>query len=95
MNLEAFREEIDRLDHEMINVLKQRLELSKSIAEYKYENELPIRDESREAELILDRIKNVDDELMCEALKNILEAVLHSSRLVQEHQIAKIKNDQK
>jgi len=95
LNLEAFREEIDRLDHEMINVLKQRLELSKNIAEYKYENELPIRDESREAELILDRTKNVDDEVICEALKNILESVLHSSRLVQEHQIAKIMDDQK
>ena len=47
-NLDEARIKINEIDKELIDLFKRRMELSKEIGLYKFENNLPILDEKRE-----------------------------------------------
>ena len=49
-NLDEMREQIDRIDAEIMNAFQERMSLSAEIAKYKKENNLPVLDEKREKE---------------------------------------------
>lgn len=51
------REEINRVDSELLRLLSERRSLSRSMAEAKEESALPIRDKGREEALLVDRIR--------------------------------------
>ena len=51
-SLAAFRQEIDRLDDRILELLKARVNIAKKIALVKFDKGLPIRDEQRERELL-------------------------------------------
>ena len=82
--LSMFRNQIDEIDRELMDILIRRVSLSKEIAAYKLENDLPIRDRDRELILIDDRTKKIDDPVVREALADVLEAVLKASRDIQQ-----------
>lgn len=50
MELQELRNEINRIDGEMLALLGRRLAVCRSIAEYKRANGLPVRDAARETE---------------------------------------------
>lgn len=50
--LKNYRKQIDRVDKEIIFLIKRRLQLSKKIAKFKLEKELPIQDHNRESEIL-------------------------------------------
>ena len=50
MELQELRNEINRIDDEMLALLWRRLAVCRSIAEYKRANGLPVRDAARETE---------------------------------------------
>lgn len=50
MELQELRNEINRIDDEMLALLGRRLAVCRSIAEYKRANGLPVRDAARETE---------------------------------------------
>lgn len=50
MELQELRNEINRIDDEMLALLGRRLAVCRSIAEYKRANGLPVRDAVRETE---------------------------------------------
>ena len=52
MELQELRNEINRIDDEMLALLGQRLAVCRSIAEYKRANGLPVRDAARETEML-------------------------------------------
>lgn len=85
LNLNVFREEIDAIDSELMDILLKRMELSKQIAQYKQENELPTRDRQREIEMIEKRTQSIEDPVLKEALSDVLEAILKASRDIQDH----------
>ena len=60
-DLSKIREQINNIDEQIIELWKERMALSLSVAEYKKENNLPILDEQREKEL-LDRIGSLAGE---------------------------------
>ena len=51
------RENINRVDTELLELLAERRSLSRSMAEAKEESAMPIRDKSREEALLVDRIR--------------------------------------
>ena len=57
MELQELRNEINRIDDEMLALLGQRLAVCRSIAEYKRANGLPVRDAARETEKLQEAIK--------------------------------------
>ena len=82
--LSTFRNQIDVIDQELMRILMSRMALSKEIAAYKQDHNLKIRDRERELQLIEDRTRDIDDEVLREALTDVLEAILKASRDVQE-----------
>jgi chorismate mutase len=52
MNLSEIRQKITSLDTELLHLLNERMEIAKSIAEYKQEHSLSIIDEKREQEIL-------------------------------------------
>jgi len=56
--VEALRREVDKIDYEIINLLKKRVELAKAISKAKKEEGLPIYDPLRE-EKVLEKVKKL------------------------------------
>ncbi|MDD6489633.1 MAG: prephenate dehydratase [Clostridia bacterium] len=52
MSLKPIRDEIDRIDNQLIELFKQRMDCSKRVAEYKLENGLPIFNAEREKDIL-------------------------------------------
>lgn len=51
-NLKAYRNQIDKLDKKLIEILSKRFEIAKKVGVYKKENNIPVLDKSREKDLL-------------------------------------------
>ena len=57
MSLKPIRDEIDKIDEQLIELFKKRMECSKKVAEYKVERGIPVLNEQREKEILEDVAK--------------------------------------
>ncbi len=81
-DLSKLRENINEIDNKIIELWKERMELSLSVAEYKRENNLPVLDAQREKEL-LDRIKNMAGDELGDYSVSLYETIMSLSRSYQ------------
>ena len=86
MVLSSLRKKIDEADLQLLELLAQRLKISREIAEYKRQNNLPIQDRKRELEVITERIEKFkqlgfDDEIF---VTKLFELIMRKSREVQQ-----------
>ena len=77
------REEIDKLDEEIIQLLKKRMQISKEVGELKETLDLPVEDKRREQEIIDRLIQQAGRNLSEEQLMRIFTAVFTSSKQIQ------------
>lgn len=81
MDLLELRNEIDKLDDELIPLLLKRMDISRQVAEYKVQNGIPVLNEQRELE-ILEYVA-----LKCgeqgEVIKTVFSAIMDASRALQ------------
>lgn len=63
MDLKDYREQLDKLDDEMVRLFTQRMELCAKIADYKKKNGLPVLDVRREREKLMDISEKTKPEL--------------------------------
>jgi len=88
------REEINRIDYKVLELLAERLAVCKDIGEYKRRHDLPITDSSREEALLEDRTRylaslGIDDRNFVESLyKTIMEG---SKKLQLEGHLYEVK----
>ncbi|MDP3882373.1 MAG: chorismate mutase [Nanoarchaeota archaeon] len=85
MDISELRVKIDSIDHQLLVLLKDRLELAEQIGAYKKEKGLPIRDIKREEEVLKER-KSIASGLGIkdsEGVEKIFEDILAVSRKVQ------------
>ncbi len=61
MNLEEIRVEIDKVDSELKDLFLKRMELVHNVYLYKKENNLPVKNEKREREIIENKTKDITD----------------------------------
>lgn len=52
MDIQALRENINRIDDELVRLFEERMRTARSIAQYKQEHSLPVSDRTREREVI-------------------------------------------
>lgn len=81
MDLLELRNEIDKIDSELMPLLIKRMGISKQVAEYKIANNLPVLNEKREIE-ILENVKEKCGE-QGEAIATVFAAIMDSSRAIQ------------
>ena len=81
-DLSELRAEIDKLDREIVPLLCARLSVAAEVAEYKWANEMPILDASRE-QALLEKIKDLAKEKYAAYVQEIYDAILAESRKYQ------------
>tara|TARA_Y100000310_G_C20396733_1_gene675447 strand:+ start:100 stop:357 length:258 start_codon:yes stop_codon:yes gene_type:complete len=85
MNLANLRQEIDKLDDQLMNLIAKRMLLASAIAQVKRDNNLPIFQPEREKELLGHKMKlaqelNLDQFMV----KEIFEILLKASKEIQK-----------
>ena len=88
VNLENFRNEINNIDEELLNLLARRMQVSVSVGKYKKENNITILNSKREEEVIQkvvslshsktfldmnEKIISIDDNFIESIWKNIMD----------------------
>lgn len=82
MELNLLRKKIDEIDEKLLNLLKERLEVSKKIGEIKKKKNMPIYDPIREQEIIDMSIGDFNEEEKIYAVR-FLRTLMHISKEVQ------------
>jgi len=83
LTIDDIRQEIDRLDDELLQIFNQRADLALKIGELKKEHNLPIYDPSREKR-IFDKMKaNNPGPLDNAAVVRLFERVIDESRSLE------------
>ncbi len=87
-DIKELRENIDRIDREIISLFEDRMEIVLKVAQYKKENNISIFNEAREKEVIeknLQRLKNKNLGKFCEKfLQEIMDVSKEYQRQVLE-----------
>lgn len=81
------RAKLEKIDAEMAELFSKRMEVAKSIAEYKRQNGLPILDKEREKALIEKNSAHIGDDEMREYYVQFMKDVMKISRNVQSRVI--------
>ncbi len=63
MELKELREQIDKIDNDMVRLFQERMKVAAGIAEYKKENGLAVLDKSRERQKLSDVVGKTEEEL--------------------------------
>ncbi len=82
--MEKLRKEIDIIDKNMQNLFIKRMQIVKKIAEYKFENQLPIFDLEREKEIINKNISEVSNYDFLDLYEDFYTKILELSKKYQE-----------
>lgn len=79
-NLLVLRQEIDRLDNDLVEVLSKRMQVSRNIGQYKKEHRMPIVQATRFDSIMNSRVKQAEDLGMgAEFMRAILTAIHEES----------------
>lgn len=81
MDLLELRNEIDKLDDELIPLLLKRMDISRQVAEYKVQNGIPVLNEQRELEILEDVASKCGER--GEVIKTVFSAIMDASRALQ------------
>jgi len=85
--LTLYRQNIDGLDEKIKKLLVERMEIVKSVAEYKRENNIEIFQAGREED-VLKKITAGCDESLSDALTLIYKAIMNASKEYQQKHIS-------
>ena len=81
------RDEINKIDMSLLNLIKQRMQVSLKIGEYKKKNNIPILDSTREKiliEKIIDQNNNTQFKLDEKFIKSFWNNIMSYSKKLQE-----------
>lgn len=80
--LNLLRKKIDKVDEQLIQLLKERIEISKKIGEIKKKNNIAIYDKNRENEII-SKFIDCENEANKKYIENFLKNIFAISKEVQ------------
>lgn len=78
-DLDRARNEISEIDKQMALLFERRMKCSEVVAEFKKERGLPVKDLSREAELIAKNMTYIDDDVIAEYFSRFNQSVIDIS----------------
>ena len=88
MDLKECRQEIDKINNEMLSLFLRRMEVSRSVAEYKAEHNLPILNHAREREILGEMTEKAGDEFE-NYVKTFYSVIMDLSRSYQSTVLGK------
>ena len=87
MDLKELRKEIDAVDSRIVELFEKRLEISEKFAAYKREAGIPVRDEAREKEKLLQVQNLAHSAFGREHIGELYTLLISLSRKLQEELI--------
>ncbi len=85
--LDDIRNEIDKLDNELIKGLVERFSLVTEVVNYKMENNLEIEDSNREEEILKKIEEKIDDVELIQRINEIYLCLFNQSKLYQKMKV--------
>ena len=89
LDLNSIRKEIDIIDKELANLFEKRMDIVLKVAEYKKQNNLPVKDKEREEKILKKCETLVKNKEYAEGLKKILRNIMDFSCNIQEKELSK------
>lgn len=81
LELETLREKMTLIDNELLEIIEERIEIAKEIAEVKIENNIPMEDLKREEEIIKQR--KLHTSLNDEFVESLMKLLISESKKAQ------------
>ena len=88
MDLQELRNEIDKVDSEIINLFIKRMDLCEQVAQYKIDNALPVFQGNREQDII-DNIKRNVPENLANGAVALFYNIMDISKCIQQEKLLK------
>ncbi|MDB5023563.1 MAG: chorismate mutase related enzyme [Mucilaginibacter sp.] len=80
-----FRERIDEIDEKIVKLINQRLEICKSVAKYKSENDIPMMQPGRVQEVLLKRRKLADQlSINPDLVENVYKLIVEEACVLED-----------
>lgn len=83
MDLSECRKEIDKIDKELVELFERRMNVAIKVAEYKIENNIPILNEAREAEVIEKNVNRLNNKEYSKLTEKFFANLMELSRSLQ------------
>lgn len=81
--LQELREKIDELDHKIVSLYEERMDVCRQVGEYKLREQRPILDSEREVEVLRNKINLVQNPEMRPYVTALYEQIMAQSRMIQ------------
>lgn len=94
-NLALLRQQIDRINDELLELLAKRMRVSCEIGQYKKEHHMPVIQQTRYNDLMEQLVKNGEEMGMSEDFIRSILAAIHEESVRQQLEIVNGKNPQK
>ena len=82
--LEIYRDLIDSIDNQIIELYVKRMEIVKEITRLKIDNNLPVLDQNREKIMLEKNLEKIKDDEFKKYYKSVLEGFLKASKEMQK-----------
>lgn len=90
-DLNDTRLKINQVDEKMAKLFEERMALSKEVADYKLAHALPIYDEAREKQVVLNNLNHIKDDVIKEYYVNFIKNTMDLSKQYQSRILKGIK----
>ena len=87
------RNEIDRIDKQIINLIDERMKISLMVGETKKKNNIPIFDPKREKEVIASKIELLENKELSSLITTMYNDIMYTSKQLQKHLIDEVKTE--
>ncbi len=86
-SLSLLRQQIDRLDNELLEVLSKRMEVSRDIGQYKKEHRMPVLQAARYDSIMNSRVKIAQEMGMSGDFMRIVLSAIHEESVRQQIEV--------
>lgn len=87
--MKNLRNEIDKLDSEIVQLLEKRFDVVKEIAKFKIKNNIPVYDPERETQVLEKSLNNLENKEYFDEIEKIFKQIMASSKTYQNQIIKK------
>ncbi len=81
--LKLYRQQIDEIDTKIIELFEKRMTIVKNVIEFKIENNIPVLDQNREAQMLEKNLLKINQEEFKKYYEDVLLGFLKSSKAMQ------------
>ena len=83
-DLKELRQEIDRIDRQIVTLFEQRMAVTRNVGLYKLANGIPVLDRGREEQVLAEKVALLEDKTLSADVTELFETLMAISRRQQQ-----------